>query len=134
MSSTANVSPKPMTPLCRKYSFMANHAFRLSVSPDLHKQLVKLTTNRPVTFAGSSFQPLPLQNLEFPPAVADQTRSLEIAGSHRHALAIHATHRREKLLGDLDLVGLYRVMGNQQPAGGALLDDVPGVGVVSRPP
>jgi hypothetical protein len=113
---------------------MANHAFRLSVSPDLPKQLVKLPPKRPVTFAGSGFQPLPVQNLEFPPAVADQTRSLEIAGSHRHALAMHAQHLREKLLRDLELVGLYPVKGNQQSAGEALLDGVPTVVVVSRPP
>jgi len=47
---------------------------------------------------------------------------------------MHAQHLREKLLRDLELVGLYPVMGNQQPAGEALLDDVPAVVVVSRPP
>src|SRR5437588_596492 len=55
---------------------------------DLCKQSVVYLLHRPVTVTGGGFQPLPVEDRELPPAVADQARFLEAARRQRHALPV----------------------------------------------
>src|SRR5437762_3172860 len=110
-------------PCCRRCCFMAScpeipsapvvsiEAFcsAFCSAANRGEQLLKVSLNRPVTFATRRFQSLPVENLQLAPAVANQTRPLETDRGHGNAVSMSPQHLRKKLVRDLKLIGLHAV-------------------------
>ena len=77
-----------------------------------------------VTSARPRFQARSVEDSELASDVTDQVPLLEGAGRISNALAAHAQHVGEELLGELEFVRPETVMRHEQPAGEARLQRV----------
>ena len=57
-----------------------------------------------------------VENVDFATAVIDQALLLQAAGGNRDSAALYPEHVGQKLVGQVKVIGLRAVVGQQQPA------------------
>lgn len=86
------------------------------------KQFAVAVRHCAVAFAGSCFEPGTIEDGDLTAAVVNEVLLLQLPRSHGDATPTHAEHIGEKLMGEVEMIGLRPIVGHQQPARQPWLD------------